>query len=480
MKIQSHHFFIFLRQLAFIAVILTGITLAVPSGIVRADDAGYALQFDGNTDFVQLAATEDIFGTGWKNTKSVNVWVKPTGTNNCTRPDASSCPVIIGDHPRFWGITIGLIPSGHHAGQNRIWIWNFDGTEDSIGIEYNPDEWVNIALVHDGGVLRAYKNGFERGSIASGTTLQADPTKSILNLGGVVGDDILLYQGQIDEVRLWSIALTATEITANMYQSLVGNEVGLKAYYKMSDGAGTKLTDDGVNTSWDGELMDGSPPRLPKDGTYPLWVTSDAFIAPTPPAAPTNLDATQISAYQIDLTWADNSTNESDFEIERCTGVSCTDFSLLDSVLTGTQAYTDTSVAPATTYCYKVRATNSGGASAYTSVDCATTPDIPPAAPTGLNVTAISANRIDLAWTDNSTNESNFEIERCAGAGCTNFSLLNSVLAGTQTYPDTSVFPNTVFCYRVLATNTAGDSAYTNVDCATTAYVPVYLPISLK
>jgi titin len=97
-----------------------------------------------------------------------------------------------------------------------------------------------------------------------------------------------------------------------------------------------------------------------------------------------------------------------------------------------------------------------------------------------LSANATAAHLIDLAWSDNSTNEASFEVERCTGAGCNNFSLLTSVSAGTEAYPDASVAANTTYCYRVRATNIVSPSAYTNIDCATTPILHLYLPISMK
>ena len=45
-------------------------------------------------------------------------------------------------------------------------------------------------------------------------------------------------------------------------------------------------------------------------------------VPPAPPLAPSGLMATAVSSSQIDLSWSDNSDNESGFEIERCDGFS--------------------------------------------------------------------------------------------------------------------------------------------------------------
>ena len=95
-------------------------------------------------------------------------------------------------------------------------------------------------------------------------------------------------------------------------------------------------------------------------------------------------------------------------------------------------------------------------------------PTEPPAAPTDLNATAASYSRIDLEWTDNADNEANFEIERSTAGSGGPFSPLETVAANTETYANTGLDPDGEYCYRVRATNSVGDSGYTNVDCATT------------
>lgn len=95
------------------------------------------------------------------------------------------------------------------------------------------------------------------------------------------------------------------------------------------------------------------------------------------------------------------------------------------------------------------------------------TPGALPAAPSGLTATAISRSRIDLAWQDNSSNETGFQIERSRSGSA--FSLIATTAAGAATYSDTSgLTPNKLYSYRVRAINTAGSSAYSNTASATT------------
>ncbi|MBK1818069.1 tandem-95 repeat protein [Luteolibacter yonseiensis] len=72
-----------------------------------------------------------------------------------------------------------------------------------------------------------------------------------------------------------------------------------------------------------------------------------------------------------------------------------------------------------------------------------------PAAPTGLVATAESDTRISLAWTDNSTGETNYSVERSPN-GSTNWTVLSSTLAAdSASYVDAGRSPSTPYFYRV-------------------------------
>jgi subtilisin len=99
---------------------------------------------------------------------------------------------------------------------------------------------------------------------------------------------------------------------------------------------------------------------------------------------------------------------------------------------------------------------------AATNCSVAPPPVISPAAPSELQVTAFTRNSVSLAWTDNSDNESNFEVHRCTGAGCTNFALVATLPAGTVNYTNTGLRRNTTYLYKVAARNSSGQSGFSN------------------
>ena len=94
-----------------------------------------------------------------------------------------------------------------------------------------------------------------------------------------------------------------------------------------------------------------------------------------------------------------------------------------------------------------------------------------PKAPSSLSATAISANQINLAWTDNSTNETGFKIYRKAETA-SSWTLVTTVAADTASYQNTGLVGGTGYSYYVAATNSDGDSIPSNEATATTLNPP--------
>jgi acid phosphatase type 7 len=179
---------------------------------------------------------------------------------------------------------------------------------------------------------------------------------------------------------------------------------------------------------------------------------------------PTNLSATAVSTTQINLAWIDQSTNETGFKIERSSD--SVTFTQIATVGANLQSYSNTGLTTSTRYYYRVRATNANGDSAYTNTADATTQGVSLSAPSGLTAVAVAKTRINLAWTDNSTNETGFKIERSTNG--TSFTQIATVAANVQSYASTGLKGARKYYYRVRAYNGTVNSAYSNVADATT------------
>ncbi|HET9327831.1 MAG TPA: LamG-like jellyroll fold domain-containing protein, partial [Candidatus Eisenbacteria bacterium] len=96
------------------------------------------------------------------------------------------------------------------------------------------------------------------------------------------------------------------------------------------------------------------------------------------------------------------------------------------------------------------------------------TPPTPPADPSGLSAGATSSSSIHLAWTDNASTESAYEVERSTTGIGGPFSLRATLAANANSYDDNSLSASTEYCYRVRAKNGPAASGYAGPSCATT------------
>ncbi len=127
--------------------------------------------------------------------------------------------------------------------------------------------------------------------------------------------------------------------------------------------------DQGAMT-WMNVIGGAPPPTFPPGQGYADYYP----LAATPPAAPSALTATAVSSSAIDLTWIDNSGDETGFDIER--SLDGTTFAALASTGADITSFTDTGLNPNTTYWYRVNAGNAGGTSAWSNTASATTSDV--------------------------------------------------------------------------------------------------------
>ncbi|WP_051398114.1 fibronectin type III domain-containing protein [Runella limosa] len=282
--------------------------------------------------------------------------------------------------------------------------------------------------------------------------------------------------------NLSAVAVSSSQINLS-WTDASNNESGFEVFRSTDNANFSKIADVGANATtyantglnastryyyYVGSQRGGTPSRTKSN-------TADATTQSGLPNAPARLTANATSSSQINLSWADLSDNETGFEIERSTD--SRNYSKIADVGAGTTTYSNTGLISNTQYCYRVRAKNGAGNSGYTDPACATTQAPPvtiPRPPSSLTVTATSSSQINLAWTDNASDETGFEIERSTDG--TNFAKIADVGANTTTYSNTGLNASTRYWYRVRAKNSAGVSSYTNVADATTQAPPVTIP----
>jgi FtsP/CotA-like multicopper oxidase with cupredoxin domain len=205
--------------------------------------------------------------------------------------------------------------------------------------------------------------------------------------------------------------------------------------------------------------------------------------------APTNLTATLTNS-RVQLSWLDNSTNETAFVAERSTdGINFAQIGQV-AAATGTGAtrtFNDTAIAPGLVYQYRVKAINVTGASTTSSAYAGPAViDMTIGVPTSLTA-VVTATQVQLGWTDNSTNETGFAVFRSADGGATWMQAgTAAALAGTggaRTFNDNALalIPGASYQYYVVANWTFNTVAYSSArsGVANAQILPLSAPTNL-
>ncbi len=190
-------------------------------------------------------------------------------------------------------------------------------------------------------------------------------------------------------------------------------------------------------------------------------------IDPTPPSAPTGLDATAGDG-TVSLDWDDNSEDDLEgYNVYRSTA-SGSGYSQLNGPLLSTSDYTDNSVTNGTTYYYVVTAVDtSSNESGNSNEDSAEPIDTtPPAAPTALVATA-GDSTVSLDWDDNTEIDlDGYNVYRSTSQGG-GYGQINGPLLSSSDYTDNSVVNGTTYYYVVTAVDAnSNESGYSNEDSA--------------
>ena len=134
---------------------------------------------------------------------------------------------------------------------------SYDGSSshrNNSGYTLETGKWYHVAAVFSGGSSTNYVNGVKQGSTASCPSGSTVTEYYYLGWGYITGSAFL--DGQLDEARIWSDVRTVEELQEYICED-VSSESNLIAYYRMTNGSGTTLTDNSTNLNT-GTLYGGS------------------------------------------------------------------------------------------------------------------------------------------------------------------------------------------------------------------------------
>ncbi|MCB9865506.1 MAG: M4 family metallopeptidase [Phycisphaerales bacterium] len=230
--------------------------------------SGFALEFDGVNDHVLIPSTPDLRPL---NNFTIEAWINVRqlgGVQSLVFHDEDGG----GDD----GYALVILADGRarFSASNANGFGNQNVVCDDI-LTIDVNQWHHVAGVYDNSVLKVYVDGQETSKPAAGDV--AYTVTDSLNLGrrgGTNSPNTNFLSGQIDEVRFWNVVRSPAEIAAHMNTTLVGDELGLVAYWRADEGAGMVLVDSA--DAHDGALVNG-----------PLWTE----LPPVPSGNDCNLNA---------------------------------------------------------------------------------------------------------------------------------------------------------------------------------------------
>ena len=223
-----------------------------------------ALNFDGVNDYVSLPLFD--FSSG---SFTIEMWIN---ANNLTTNENNN---LIRQQPET-GLPDFEINFGTY-GTSLIFGLNTSSSGYSeLNVNVTPanytGSWHHLAVVYNGSTMKTYDNGIEIGSLSKSGSPVVSNNNTLNQLSGYRGASEL-FNGKMDEVRIWNGARTVSEIRQNMYRELPdpSSETNLLTYYKFNETTGTTATNAKGNATYNGTLtnMTGSE-----------WQTSSAMFGP--------------------------------------------------------------------------------------------------------------------------------------------------------------------------------------------------------
>ena len=243
-----------------------------------------AISFDGANDYL---AIDNFFYQGVYNELTVETWLRVTNSGNQV--------IASFDRSEYWRLEIN--GEGAGAGQIGFDINTSDGILDfGSNTRVDDGEWHHVAGVFDNGEVRIYIDGVLDLTTSTGSSFGSGNTR----YGFIgTGSEASLYngsrgpnnhfRGDLDEVKIWSVAKTQTEIRQNMAMHIAGNDSNLELYYKFDATSGNKIFDYSThniqnasmfNFGAGARIISGAPIGDESIILYPnSWISQNATIS---------------------------------------------------------------------------------------------------------------------------------------------------------------------------------------------------------
>ena len=235
---------------------------------------GNALAFDGVDDKVTVSNNSTLSLSSF--TIEAWVFVDNSVTLSSTRLGVATKVQWAGSDLGY-GLDIEYGKPRIFSGQS----WSaWGGAESSTNI--TKGAWVHLAGTYDGSTYKLYVNGVLDKQQSGNAGVQNNTQPLVIGSWPL---ESKYFKGKIDEVRVWNIVRTATEINNNKSLSLIGTESGLVAYYRFNQGspAGNNSAITTLTNTVSSSTNTGSLSGFALSGSTSNWVGSagDAISGPS-------------------------------------------------------------------------------------------------------------------------------------------------------------------------------------------------------
>lgn len=240
-----------------------------------------ALSFDGIDD---KCAPSSSYLYSQTNTFTVEMWVNPEAEhqqdeelNSGTLGMEGQRYVIFPEQGKIWNEDNSHAGMGISVGTNGVSVYEHADTYMPAVIVYNGSitGWTHIAVVYQNGQPpKLYKNGV---LVKTGQSGGKTVHPSINSVGGGPYGN---FKGGLDELRVWSTARTASEISTNMTLQFTGPATGLIGNWRMDEGSGSIL-DDASGSSADLNFAGGAanPGRITQNSSIITTASKPTYTA---------------------------------------------------------------------------------------------------------------------------------------------------------------------------------------------------------
>jgi hypothetical protein len=294
--------------------------------LVHAQTPGNSLHFDGTNDYITMPLPP-LFSNLTSNDFTVEVWIKPQGSTFARVLFAQFST------SSFFSLTISA------TRQIYFYLNNTLGPVTTTTLPLG--QWTHVACTWKASTQEAniYFNGVLQTTSSGGSS--STGTNNLMSIGGRT-DGNQYFNGELDELRIWSVARKQCELDLSINTEFTVTQPNLVAYYKFNQGTAGG-TNTSVNTLTDfTSNYNGTLNNFALTGTNSNWLASGAVINQV--NVSTTLIATDVITACDSYMWRDGVTYTSSNNTATFTVVSplgCDSLITLDLTINNSTTSTD-------------------------------------------------------------------------------------------------------------------------------------------